>query len=219
VLQFVHGNYINGLSVCAARTLYTRYGLFDQRYRYAHDVERWFSFFRREEAAFIDGPIQSHTRLNTGNTADADLLGELDVLKMLCRALQERGLQGLLPEQDAAPVLPPAILVEVLERLFHPANLFYRFHLRHHLIDLVAQGLRGQAERQGLRDAVGLVRTRGNDTHHAELLAALDQVGALLEQPDPVRPQSFVERISELKGRMNVPEQREVLDRFLRVGF
>jgi glycosyltransferase involved in cell wall biosynthesis len=219
LLQFVYGNYINGLSICVNRALYTLYGLFDQRYRYAHDVERWFSFFRYQEPAFIDGPAQTHTRLSTGSTADAGLLGELDVLKFLCRALEERGLQGLLTVPDTTQAMTTETLVGMFEWFFNPGNLFYRFHLRRHLIDMVARSLQAAEQRDGLRAAVASLQARGSDPRSAEILAALDEVSSLLAQPNPARPQSFVEHVVQLKAMVNSPETREVLDRFLKAGF
>jgi hypothetical protein len=219
LLQFVYGNYVNGLSVCAHRVLYTLYGMFDERYRIAHDVERWFRFFRHQEPAFIEGPAQTHTRLNTGNTADAGLLGELDVLKILCHALQRNNLHGLLLAEEATTVLATDTLVGVFEWLFNSGNLFHRFHMRGHLIDLVAHSLRAADQGAGLSAAVATLQARGNDPRNAEILAALDEVGTLLAQPGIGRPQSFVEQVVRLKGSVNSPEQREVIDRYLKTGF
>jgi teichuronic acid biosynthesis glycosyltransferase TuaG len=219
LLQFVYGNYINGLSVCAHRVLYTLYGLFDERYRFAHDVERWFSFFRHQEPVFIEGPAQSHTRLNTGNTADAGLLGELDVLKFLCHALRRNNLQGLLLAEEAATELASDTLVGVFEWLFNSGNLFHRFHMRSHLIDLVAHSLGAATQGAGLSAAVAALQARDNDPRTAEILAALAEVGTAVAQPGVVRPRSFVDHLVRLRDSVNSPEQREIIERYLKTGF
>jgi hypothetical protein len=219
LLQFVYGNYINGLSVCAHRVLFSLFGMFDERYRIAHDVERAFSFFRYQEPVFIEGPAQSHSRLNTGHTADVLLLGDLDILKIVCQALQSKGLHGLMLAEEAGTVLTSDTLVGMCEWLFDPGNLFYRLRMREHLIDLVAHGLQTAGLGPALRTAVATWQTRGSDSRMVEILAALDEVGAALARPGPVCPQSFVERVVRLKDSVGSTEQRAVIERYLKIGF
>jgi hypothetical protein len=219
LLQFVFGNYINALTVCANRVLFTLFGLFDERYHVAHDVERAFSFFRYQEPAFLEGPALSHTRLSTGHTPDVGLLGDLDTLKIVCQALQAKGLQGLMLAEEAAAALTADTLLGVCEWLFDPANLFYRFHMRAHVIDLVAHGLQSTGMGATLGAAVAALRSRGSDARTVEMLAALDEVGAALARPGQVCPLSFVERVVRLKDSVASAQQRAVLDRYLKTGF
>lgn len=216
LLQFVFGNYINGLSVCAHKQLYAIHGLFDPRYRYAHDVERWFSFMRFENPGFIQGPPQSFTRMSSGHIADGDLLGQLDVLKFLCHVLQTHGLRGLTSRE--APVLTGAGLLEFFASLFRTENLFYLFHMRVQLIDWVSRSLRDEAGQLMLFEARNLLHDRGGNVP-TELLNAVDEVCKLAAMPAALQPPSFVEHTGLLKARLASDHQRDVFDRFLRVGF
>jgi len=219
LLQFVYGNYVNGLSVCANRVLYTLFGMFDERYQIAQDVERAFTFFRYQEPAFIDGLPQSHTRLYTGHTPDVGLLGDLDTLKILCQALQRKGLQGVMLAEEASTALTVDTLVGVCEWLFDARNLFYRLHMREHLIDLVAYGLQSAGQASVLPAAVAALRARGNDPRTAEIVAGLVEVGAALARPGSVCPQSFVERVVRLKDSVASADHRAVMERYLKTGF
>jgi glycosyltransferase involved in cell wall biosynthesis len=216
LLHFVFGNYINGLSVCAHRQLYAINGLFDPRYRYAHDVERWFSFMRFENPGFIEGPPQSFTRMSSGHVADGDLLGHLDVLKFLSHVLQTQGLKGLTSRE--APVVTGAGLLEFFERLFRTENLFYRFHMRVQLIDWVSRSLADEAGQLMLFEARDLLGARGGNVP-TELRHAVDEVCKMAVMPAARQPPSFVEHAALLKGSLSSEQQRAVFDRFLRVGF
>lgn len=217
LVQFAYGNYVNGLSVCASRRMYAQYGLFDQRYLYAHDVERWFAFFRHEVPVFLDGPAQSHTRLESGHIADGDLLGQLDVLKFLCRVVQGQGLRGFLPAEAATAPGPAPLLAALLARLLDANTLFHRFHMRRYLIEWLAQGPGAEDRRRDLPAAIELcARQPGMQD---EILRALGELNGLLQQSDPLPTPSFAEHMAQLKAGVESPDHRRVLQRFLRVGF
>jgi len=61
--KFFFGNYINGLSICVKKELFWLYGVFDSRYRYGQDVQRWHQFLRFEKPGFIKCAPQSFSRL------------------------------------------------------------------------------------------------------------------------------------------------------------
>ena len=218
LLQFVHGNYINGLSVCAEKRLYSRHGLFDPRYRYAHDVERWFRFFDHEVPGYIGGEPLSYSRLDSSVTADADLLGMLDVLKMLCNALHARGLRAFLPAEAEGIAMTPELLTGLCKGVLHPGSLFARFDLRRHVVEHVAHFVAAEGLESMLPAVMSAMQQRGDDESRW-MLAQLDQVATLLHQGETAVRLSFVEQLAGLKADCSSDSQRAVLDRYLRQGF
>ena len=81
--QFIFGNYINGLSICVPKEFYLNYGLFDSRYIFAHDVERWIQLFRFNTPFFLDTAPLSFSRIGSSNSLLPDYMGIIDVLKIL----------------------------------------------------------------------------------------------------------------------------------------
>lgn len=219
LMQFVNGNYINGLSVCAHRRVYGLYGQFDNRYRFAHDVERWFRFFKHEVPAFLTGTPLSHSRLDSSVTADADLLGMLDVLKILCNELQVHGLRGLLPAAPARSPLTLDMLAWMCSRLFGRSSLFARFDMRRHIVEVVATSLCREG-RESLLPALMACFQRGeSDADSRLVLEHLDDVASLIHVGEPQVSLSFVEHVVRLKSTVSSAAQRDVLDRYLRIGF
>lgn len=102
MLSFFEKNPINGLAICAHRDMYLNYGLFNSRYRYSHDYERWLCFLKYEEPIYIDGDPQSFTRLGTSFVEENNpfVLGVLDNLKALVRLLLG-GLEYFIPSKYA----------------------------------------------------------------------------------------------------------------------
>jgi glycosyltransferase involved in cell wall biosynthesis len=100
MLPFLGRNPINGLAICAHRNMYLNYGLFDSRYKYSHDYERWLAFLKYEEPVYVDGKAQSFTRLGTSFIQDSNpyFLGDLDNFQLLSRRLFQ-GLEYFIPIQ------------------------------------------------------------------------------------------------------------------------
>lgn len=219
LLQFVRGNYINGLSVCAHRRMYGLYGQFDNRYRFAHDVERWFRFFRYEVPRFLGGTPLSWSRLDSSGTANADLLGQLDVLKFLCNELQAHGLRALLPADLASQPLTLDTLTRLCGQLLKSDTLFVRFDLRQHLLESVAAFLHKEQQAGQLPALMDRFRQLGNANDAPWMLRDLDEVASMIHHGEPRVSLSFAEQVARLKGQVTSSEQRNVLDRYLRVGF
>jgi hypothetical protein len=219
LLQFAHGNYINGLSVCAHRRMYGLYGQFDNRYRFAHDVERWFRFFRYELPQFLSGAPLSWSRLDSSITANADLLGQLDVLKFLCNDLHAHGLRALLPAETAAQPLTLETLVRLCGHVLKSDTLFVRFDLREHMLEAVATFLHKEKQVQQLPAMMAHFQQMGNTNDAAWVLRELDAVASLIHHGEPRVSLSFAEQVARLKGKVTSPAQRDVLERYLRVGF
>jgi glycosyltransferase involved in cell wall biosynthesis len=100
MFSFFEKNPINGLAICAHRNMYLNYGLFNSRYKYSHDYERWLCFLKYEEPVYIDGAPQSFTRLGTSFVEDNNpfILGVLDNIKVLVR-LMSGGLEYFIPNK------------------------------------------------------------------------------------------------------------------------
>lgn len=100
MLPFFGGNPINGLAICAHRSMYLKYGLFDSRYIFSHDYERWLSFLKYEEPVYVDGEPQSFTRLGTSFVKDSNPFfnGDLDNFRVLSRRMVD-GLQYFIPDE------------------------------------------------------------------------------------------------------------------------
>jgi hypothetical protein len=120
---------------------------------------------------------------------------------------------------EATTVMTADALLGMCEWLFDQQNLFYRLHMRDHLINLIARSLQSDGQMSTLHTAVATLRTRRDDSRISEVLAGLDDVGIALAQPGPVRTQSFVQRVVLLKDNLKSPEQRAVVERYLKIGF
>lgn len=219
LLQFAHGNYINGLSVCAHRRMYGLYGQFDNRYRFAHDVERWFRFFRHEVPRFLGGAPLSWSRLDSSVTANADLLGQLDVLKFLCNELQGHGPRALLPAELAGQPLTLETLMRICGQLLKSDTLFVRFNLRQHILETVATFLHKEQQAAQLPALMAGFQQMGSANDAPWVLRDLDEVASLIHHGEPTVSLSFAEQVARLKNQVSSPAQRDVLDRYLRVGF
>jgi len=218
LIQFLEGNYVNGLSVCADRRLYEQYGLFDSRFRYAHDVERWYQFLTRHEAAYLEGEPQSFSRLGTSIITDADMLGEMDVLKLVYNQLDQGGLAALLPSSLRGGAIETSVLVMLCLRLFSPSNLMFRYNLGADLLLMVSRSV--QVERlQGKLPAVaGVLRNSPENDRVRIALECLEQVSRAAEGPTLEPSPGFAEQICRLRDAATSEGVRRVMSRYLRQG-
>jgi hypothetical protein len=219
LLQFVHGNYVNGLSVCADRRLYGLYGQFDNRYRFAHDVERWFRFLRFEAPAYLSGEPLSYSRMDSSVTANADLLGQLDVLKFLCNELQAHGLRGLLPAELASGPLGLETVSRLCGQILKSDTLFARFDLQRHVQETVAAWLHKEQLVNLLPAMMTRLQQAGDADDAPWVLRELDTVASLIFSGEARVALSFAEQVARLKNKVTSDDQRAVLERYLRTGF
>ena len=219
VIQFVFGNYINGLSVCAKKEMYLLYGQFNNRYRYAHDVERWLRFFKYQKPSFIEGTAQSYSRLGTGSTANADLLGHLDVLKFLWNSLQSYGLRGFVPDAMDDASLSLEQLTMLFAKLFDRRNLFFQFDMCNPLLELVALSLQKETLLHHIPGLISIFGTRADDAADQLVTAQLEAINEIVKQPNSIATISFAEHIARLKNTVVSDDVRNVLVRFLNQGF
>jgi len=216
--QFLEGNYVNGLSVCADRRLYAQYGLFDSRFRYAHDVERWYQFLTYHEPDFLEGEVQSFSRLGTSVTADADMLGEMDVLKLVYTQLDLGGLPALLPSSLRSGSIETNILMMLCMRLFSESNLMFRYQLGTDLVRMVARSVQ-TAKLQSALVAVEAALIGVAQTDRARIaLGYVDQVLRAASGPTIEPGPSFAERVCTLRDAASSDRVRRVMSRYLRQG-
>jgi teichuronic acid biosynthesis glycosyltransferase TuaG len=216
--QFLQGNYVNGLSVCADRRLYEQYGLFDSRFHYAHDVERWYQFLARHEPAVLEGETQSFSRLGTGHTTDADMLGELDVLKLVYNQLDLGGLAGLLPVSLRSGAIEMNVLLMLCMRLFSQSNLMFRYELGIDLVQMVARSVQ-HAQLQGELARVGSVlREHAGDDRVRIAFECVDRVLRTATGPGIEPSPSFAEQVCRLRDAAPSDTVRRVMSRYLRQG-
>lgn len=219
LMQFAEGNYINGLSVCAHRHLYVSCGNFDARFRYAHDVERWFHFLNHHEISFIEGEPQSFSRLNTSIVQDADLLGMLDVLRLLFTRLQHKGLKGFIPQSFQAAGMNRSQLLMLTIRLFSPSNLFKRFGLMNFVVDHYAKFI-GSADLSAMMEQVYQAIATKNDERSKFVLQHLDEVKKRLAGDLSLSfTDSYPEHLAFLKSNINDDELKRILTHYLQHGF
>jgi glycosyltransferase involved in cell wall biosynthesis len=129
MLPFLGRNPINGLAICAHRSMYIECGLFDSRYKFSHDYERWLSFLKYEEPVYVDGEPQSFTRLGTSFVNDSNPFfnGDLDNFRVIARRLFE-GLEYFIPEQFKLDDQALKYVLKILVNLYEPKdNYFFRF--------------------------------------------------------------------------------------------
>jgi glycosyltransferase involved in cell wall biosynthesis len=91
LLDFLWGNYINGLSIAIPKSLYLSVGLFDSRYPYAHDVECWIRIAKASPIVFKDSSPMSFSRVHLGQSNP--MLGDLDVLHAHINMIRTYGFQ------------------------------------------------------------------------------------------------------------------------------
>lgn len=219
LVQFAEGNYINGLSVCAHRHLYVSYGSFDARFRYAHDVERWFHFLSHHEASFIEGEPQSFSRLNTSIVQDADVLGMLDVLRLVFTRLQHKGLKGFIPQSSQATGMNGSQLLMLTMRFFSPSNLFNRFGLMSFVVKHYAQSIKND-DLSAVMEQVYLAIAANNDECSYFALQHLDEVKKRLASDASIPvTDSYPEYLTFLKNNVNDDELKQILTRYLQQGF
>ena len=216
--QFSEGCYINGLSVCSHRQLFTHYGLFDSRYRYAHDAERWFKFFRWQRPFYLDGPPQSYTRVGTGTTPDAGLLGLLDMVRFLCFEINSHGLECLIPEHDFERPSTSQIVQEFLGKVLNENGLFYRFHLKDFIIDAVASWLLKNDFREDIIDFVRMEKSQNNEVLSDCLVRGVEDAHSIAIGMSVGRKSNFLEHLIGLRNMVTVPAQRDIIDTYLRKG-
>jgi glycosyltransferase involved in cell wall biosynthesis len=130
LLEFVDGSYINGLSVCAERSLYVVQGGFNHSFRYAQDIEQWFSLLRKVSPIFLEGPPQSFSRKGTSTLPNSSLLGHLDGIRIFLRAMVFGGLTSFIPEGEERELSNPATMARLAELCISPNNYFHRFGIQ-----------------------------------------------------------------------------------------
>lgn len=218
LLQFLYGNYISGLSICAHRSLFELYGVFDDRYHCAQDVDRWVHFFRHERPSFLPGETQTFTRTGTGHEADAGPFGMLDVIKVLSNQLLRNGIMTLAP-QTGEMVSSQEYVTAALEHVFNPHNLFYNFHLQEHLASVICYTAHRFKQRDAFARALVTLRER---VQTPQLQTACNVVAAIVKQLDAGgidQPIALVEALVQLKNRVDSQAQRDLLQKYLVTGF
>jgi hypothetical protein len=217
--QFLGGNYVNGLSVCASRTLYAQHGLFDSRFRYAHDVERWFQFLVHHEPAYLEGQSQSFSRLGTGHVTDADMLGELDVLKMVYSRIASGGLRALLPSDIHKQPVTQEQLATLCPHLFSPRNLFFRFRMDHALIHLVAGFVQAEGLGSALAGAAAHLNEHSNSVDIEHMLRCIELTLSASGEAAPIAESpGFAEQLCAMRDGSSSASERRVMSRYLREG-
>jgi glycosyltransferase involved in cell wall biosynthesis len=129
MLPFLGRNPINGLAICAHRSMYIECGLFDSRYKFSHDYERWLSFLKYEEPVYVDGEPQSFTRLGTSFVNDSNPFfnGDLDNFRVIARRLHE-GIEYFIPEGYKGNDDALKYILKLFLSMSDPgANYFFRF--------------------------------------------------------------------------------------------
>ncbi len=217
--QFLAGNYVNGLSVCANRALYAQHGLFDSRFRYAHDVERWFQFLVHHEPSYLEGQPQSFSRLGTSIVTDADMLGEIDVLKMVYSRLASGGLRALLPSDARKQPITQEQLATICPHLFSPRNLFFRFRLVHALIHLVAASVQAEGLRRTLAEAAAQLREQTDSADVESVLRCIELTLSASGEAAPIAAApGFAEQLCAMRDSSSSASERRVMSRYLREG-
>jgi glycosyltransferase involved in cell wall biosynthesis len=145
MLQFIEGNYINGLAPCVDRSLYVKYGVFNPSYKYAHDVERWANFLRHVDPAFIDGGPLVFSRMGSSIASNADLFGLLDVIKFLAHSMNRYGLRYFVPNEFYNESLTIDQFNKIINALFGRRSLFRKLNLNDICLEVIAAWLATQS--------------------------------------------------------------------------
>jgi hypothetical protein len=216
--QFLEGNYVNGLSVCGDRRLYEQYGLFDSRFRYAHDVERWYQFLARHEAVCLEGEPQSFSRLGSSITTDADMLGEIDVLKLGYNQLALGGLPALLPVSMQSGPIETNTLLMLCMRVFSQSNLMFRYQLGSDLLHMVARSVQLGQLQGTLSTVASLLRNNAANDRARIALECVDLVSRAAAGPTLEPGPGFAEQICRMRDAAASESVRRVMSRYLRQG-
>lgn len=218
LIQFLYGNYISGLSFCADRRLFELYGIFDDRYHCAQDVDRWLHFFRHQVPTYLSGEPQTFTRTGTGHEELAGPFGVLDVIKVMSNQLLRMGIAALVPATEPDG-LTQDYVNNSLEHLFSPKNIFFRYQLQDHLASLVFHA----GQKFQLRDAyAAAVREFAGRPRTPELALAADitsQIVAKLDAGSKETVIPLVEALVKLRNTVDSAQHREILHRYLVTGF
>jgi hypothetical protein len=214
LLHFLHGNYINGLSICARIDLFKLYGVFDNRYRYAHDVERWYRFLKYQKCSFLAGDAQSFTRMGSSTTPDADLLGLFDVIKFLAHDIQKFSVRCFVTGAAAGSTISRESLVLLCEHLFHQGNLFFRCGLGPFIVESVKSFSREPGLLTALKDVRAFYSSVADD-EAAFVVRCLDEVIAWGEKADSAPLHSFFEHFLYLRDNIEDEQLRSIVTRYM----
>lgn len=134
LLQFLYGNYINGLSICVRREIYIERGLFRGQYKYAHDEDRWFCFLKQFEPYYIEGSSLSFTRIGTSSTIENNTIPvEIDSLKVIYDQLIKFGISAFRPVtsiSNKVEILEEDYLDFMVKHFLSPNNRLSRLGFR-----------------------------------------------------------------------------------------
>ncbi len=99
-LQFFHGNYIHGISICVRKALFDRAGFFKPELRYAQDMDMWLRMSALAELRYVD--IRTCvTRVHGGQgTLGFPEAGLLDSARACLDFLNEHPFEELFPHLD-----------------------------------------------------------------------------------------------------------------------
>lgn len=218
LIQFLYGNYISGLSFCADRKLFELYGIFDDRYHCAQDVDRWLHFFRHQVPTYLEGEAQTFTRTGTGHEELAGPFGVLDVIKVMSNQLLRFGIVALQPTTET-PRLSQDFVTAALEHLFNPGNIFFQYQLQDHLASIIFQ----TGQKFGLRDAyAAAVQQFAAKPRTPALERAANITSQIVAKMDAGSKESvipLVEALVKLRNAVDSDVHREILHRYLITGF
>lgn len=98
--QFLHGNYIHGISICVARELFSEVGPFKPELRYAQDMDMWLRMSARTPFHFLDRRL-CITRVHTGQgTHGFPEAGMFDSARACLDFLNQHPFEALFPHLD-----------------------------------------------------------------------------------------------------------------------
>ena len=140
LINFFNGNYINGLSICVNRKVFSRYGFFDERYHFSQDAHRWYEILKFEEPGIIKCAPQSFSRVGLGHIEQnkAALVGVLDMVKFLTQSCKKNRLGGLLPNYLVKNNLGTEDFLTILKLVLVPQNIFFILNLGNLMCEIIA---------------------------------------------------------------------------------
>jgi hypothetical protein len=100
LIYFIYGNYLNGLSICAHRRVYERCGLFNSRYIYAQDENRWINILRHYRPVYMDGEPLSFSQIGTSSSSNVEYGMAFDSMRVLYDQLRRFGLAAFAADPD-----------------------------------------------------------------------------------------------------------------------
>ena len=217
--KFFFGNYINGLSICVKKELFCLYGVFDFRYRYGQDVQRWHQFLRFEKPGFIKCAPQSFSRLGAGHIPQlkADLFGKLDVIKILSQSCNKYGFQAILPDYLNIKFINLNTFLVMMRLLLTPDNIFFKLHLHELFYETILNCLKFQGTPSfisNLLESEMILNEIKHDNDYAFLISHLHKANNLIQTQDKAlgfygHLSILVEKIQDLKSRQFVNEYLE----------